>query len=294
MQELDDIALLRQYVERDSEEAFAMLVTRHMDRVYSVALRHTGNSHQAEEISQAVFVILAKKAQHLRKDVILAGWLYQTARLTALTLVRSEIRRARRELQAQMQNALNENESELCSQIIPLVDAALAGLSETDRNAVVLRFFYGKSLREVGMALGANEDSARMRVNRALEKLRNYFVKHGIASTTAVIAAVISANSVQAAPAGLGKTATAVALAKSAAAPTSASAFIKGALKLMAWTKAKMAVIAGIGVLLAAGTATVVVERAVARTKASPGNPPSERANSSSPSSPRRSLPRPE
>src|SRR5580704_722716 len=103
MRELDDIALLRQYSEQNSEEAFATLVTRHIDKVYSVALRHTGNPHRAEEIAQAVFVILARKSSHLSKHIILEGWLYETARLTAMTFIRSEIRRARREQEAYMQ-----------------------------------------------------------------------------------------------------------------------------------------------------------------------------------------------
>ena len=77
MQELDDNALLREYVERGSDEAFAALVTRHVNKVYSVALRHTGNPHSAEEITQAVFVILARKSRHLGRRVILSGWLYQ-------------------------------------------------------------------------------------------------------------------------------------------------------------------------------------------------------------------------
>src|SRR5438552_9935744 len=102
MQELDDNALLREYTEHDSEAAFATLVTRHVNKVYSVALRHTGNPHQAEEITQAVFIILARKAGRLGKRVVLEGWLYQTARLTALAFVRSEFRRARREQEAYM------------------------------------------------------------------------------------------------------------------------------------------------------------------------------------------------
>jgi RNA polymerase sigma factor (sigma-70 family) len=260
MHELDDIALLREYVERDSEEAFAALVTRHIDRVYSVALRHTGNSHQAEEITQAVFVILARKSKHLRKSVILEGWLYQTARLTAVTHIRSEIRRARREQKAHMQNVLNENESDVWSQITPLLDAALAGLNETDRNAVVLRFFYGKSLREIGTTLGANEDTARMRVNRALEKLRQFFLKRGIASTTTTLAGAISANSVHAAPAALAKSITAVAMTKGVAASGSTLTLIKGALKLMAWTKTKTVIVVGVGILLALGTATITIK----------------------------------
>ena len=160
MQEWDDIALLREYVGHDSEEAFATLVTRHVNKVYSVALRHTRNPHQAEEITQAVFVILAKKSRHLGRRVVLSGWLYQTARLAALTFIRSEIRRARREQEAQMQTLLNESESEVWTQIAPLLDTAMAGLNEKDRYAVVLRFFDGKSMREVGTALGGSEDAS--------------------------------------------------------------------------------------------------------------------------------------
>ena len=203
MQELDDITLLRQYTEHNSVEAFATLVTRHVNKVYSVALRHTRNPHQAEEITQAVFVIFARKAKQMRQHAVLSGWLYQTARLTAVTFIRSEIRRTRREQEAYMQSTLNENESETWTQIAPLLDAAMAGLNETDRHAVVLRFFDGKSMGEVGAALGASEGAAKMRVNRAMEQLRQFFVKRGIASTTATLAGAISANSVQAAPAGL-------------------------------------------------------------------------------------------
>jgi uncharacterized protein (TIGR03435 family) len=260
MQELDDIALLREYAGRDSEEAFATLVTRHIDRVYSVALRHTRNPHQAEEITQAVFVILARKSKHLRPGVILEGWLYQTARLTALTHIRSEIRRARREQEACMTKILNETDPEAWAQIAPLLDAALAGLNETDRNAVVLRFFYGRSLGEIGTALGASEDTARMRVNRALEKLRKYFTKRGVSSTAETIAGAISVNSVQAAPGALAKAVTAVALAKGATASASTLTLIKGALKIMAWSKVKTAIVAGVAILLAAGTTTVTVK----------------------------------
>src|ERR1700722_9799030 len=203
MQKLDDITLLWQYTETNSVEAFATLVTRHVNKVYSVAWRHTRNPHQAEEITQAVFVIFARKAKTLRQHAMLSGWLYQTARLTAVTFIRSEIRRTRREQEAYMQSTLNEYESETWTQIAPLLDAAMAGLNETDRLAVVLRFFDGKSMGEVGEALGASEDAAKMRVNRAMGKLRQFFIKRGIASTTATLPGAISANSVLAAPAGL-------------------------------------------------------------------------------------------
>ena len=252
MQELEDIALLRKYVDDGSEEAFAALVTRHVNKVYSVALRHAGRPHEAEEITQAVFVILARKSRHLGKRVMLAGWLYQTARLTALTFIRSAVRRARREQEAFMQTALNENESDIWTQIAPLLDAAMAGLNETDRHAVVLRFFDGKSMMEIAAALGANETAARKRVGRALDKLQKYFSSRGVHSTTDTIAQAISNNSVQTAPALLIQTTTTVALAKSGVAGSSILALVKATLIAMK-TKTIVATIAAAVVILGVG-----------------------------------------
>jgi RNA polymerase sigma factor (sigma-70 family) len=281
MPEIDDIELLAQYARDHSEAAFATLVTRHVNLVYSVALRNVGNPHAAEEITQAVFIILAKKAESLthngwlrgwlrrprrseseqaRRGVAatsLSGWLYQTTRLTAANFLRTEIRRQRREQEAYMQSLLNETEPNVWPQIAPFLDAAMAGLGEKDRNAIVLRFFENKSLCEVGSALGASEDAAKMRVNRALEKLRKFFAKRGVALTTAIIAGAVSANAVQAAPAGL--TISAVAAAKGSAATASTLTLVKGALKLMAWAKAKTAIVIGAAAILATGTTAVVV-----------------------------------
>jgi RNA polymerase sigma factor (sigma-70 family) len=261
MLELDDNALLREYVVHASEQAFATLVTRHVNKVYSVALRYTRNSHEAEEITQAVFVILARKSRHLGKAVILSGWLYQTARLTAMTSIRSEIRRARREQEACMQNLVDETESRAWPQIAPLLDAAMGALSETDRHAVVLRFFDGKSIKEVGLALGASEDAAKMRLNRAVEKLRLFFTKRGVVHPAEVLTATISAHSVHAAPAALAKAVASVAFAKGAAASSSTLTLIKGTLKIMAWTKTKTAAVATVVALLALGTTAVMVNR---------------------------------
>ena len=263
MHEWDDHALLREYVERDSEEAFAILVTRHVNQVYSVALRQTGNPHAAEEITQAVFVILARKSRRLGPRVILSGWLYQTARLTAVTLVRGEIRRARREQEAHMQTVVNESESaaEIWPHIAPLLETAMAQLNANDRHAVVLRFFDGKSLKEVGASLGANEEAAKKRVQRALDKLRRFFTQRGVRLSATVLTAALGANAVHAAPATLAKTVTAMALTHGATASGSTLTLIKGALKLMAWTKAKTAVVAGLVVVLTTGTTTVIVEK---------------------------------
>jgi RNA polymerase sigma factor (sigma-70 family) len=264
MQELDDAALLREYVERDSEEAFATLVARHINKVYSAALRYTGNSHQAEEITQAVFVILARKSRSLGNHVLLSGWLYQTARLAALTFIRGEIRRGRREEEAHMQTVLNEGESDVWAQITPLLDAGMGGLNEVERHAIVLRFFDGKSMKDVGAALGRSEDAAKMRVNRAVAKLQKFFQKRGISSSVEVITGAIASNSVQAAPAALAKSVTALALAKGAAAGSS-TLLVKATLKLMAWYNAKAAILAGSAIALAAGVTTLAVNETHSR-----------------------------
>ncbi len=263
MPEMDDIALLRQYAEGSSEAAFATLAEKYVNLVYSTALRSAGNTHAAEEITQAVFIILARKARGLSRRTVLSGWLYQTTRLTAANYLRGEIRRQQREQEAYMQSLLNESTSDADAwrQITPLLDHAMGRLGEKDRNAVVLRFFENKSLVDVGAALGASKDAAKMRVDRALEKLRAFFNKRGISTTTAIIAGAMSANSVQAAPVGLAKTISAVAITKGMAATGSTLTLVKGALKIMAWTNAKTAVVMGVGALLAAGTTTVIIHK---------------------------------
>ncbi|MDB6026508.1 MAG: polymerase, sigma-24 subunit, subfamily [Verrucomicrobiales bacterium] len=273
MQDLNDITLLQNYAKDGSEEAFATLVARHIDKVHSVALRHTRNPHHAEEITQAVFVILARKSGQLNKNVVLAGWLYETARLTALAFVRSEIRRAHREAEAYMQSLTEETESDVWPQVSPLLDTAMSGLNAKDRHAIVLRFFDGKSMREVGDALGANETAAKKRVGRAMEKLRSFFTKRGIALPVAVLTAAISANSVQAAPAALATSITAVAISKGAAATGSTLTLVNGSLKLMAWIKAKTAIAAGAAILLVTGATVVVVEKLVVPPISSPAQP---------------------
>jgi len=256
MLELNDSVLLKEYVEHGSEEAFATLVARHVNKVYSIALRHTRNAHQAEEITQAVFVLLARKSRQLGKRVILSGWLCRTARLSAVTFVRSEIRRTRREQEAHMQNLLNESESEVWPQIAPLLDAAMAGLSEADHDAVALRFLDGKSMKEIGAALGASEDATKMRVNRAVEKLRIFFTRRGIVCSAAALTAAISANAVHAAPIGLAVTISTVAAHAGITLTTTATATAT-VTKAIAMATTPKALIAGmVAVALAAGLST--------------------------------------
>jgi RNA polymerase sigma factor (sigma-70 family) len=236
-----DMQLLQEYAGGNSEEAFATLVSRHINLVYSAAFRHVGNPHQAEEITQAVFVILARKAPRLNRATVLSGWLYQTARLTAANFLRTENRRRHREQEAHMQSTANQPEPELWKQIGPVLDEAMAQLSETDRNAIVLRFFEDKPLKEVGAALGTTDDAAKMRVNRAIEKMRAFFLKRGVTLSSAGLAASICENSVQAAPVGLAAS-VALGVGKSAVLAASTSTLATGTLKLMAWSKLNIAI----------------------------------------------------
>lgn len=256
MAELTDHELLNEFARSESEEAFAALVARHVNLVYSTALRFTGNAHHAEEITQAVFVILARKAGGLSPRVVLSGWLYQAARLTAANFVKGEMRRQRREQEAYMHSTLNEPDTAAWEQIAPLLDDAMGWLDETDRNAVVLRFFENKTAAEVGAALQLSEAAAHKRTSRALEKLRRFFSSHGVSSTTAILGGAISGHSVQTAPGALAKSVTAMVLAKGAASASTLTV-IQGALKTMAWTKAKTVVVAAAAtvIALAAGTA---------------------------------------
>jgi RNA polymerase sigma factor (sigma-70 family) len=253
----DDMTLVREYARGNSEEAFAALVSRHVNLVYSVALRQVRDPHLAEEIAQAVFIILARKAGSLGPKTILSGWLCRAARYASADALKNQRRREHREQEAYMQSILNESESDAWMQIAPLLDTAMAQLGDKNHNAVVLRFFEGRNFKDVSAALGTSEDGAKMRVNRALEKLRKFFTRRGITLSAAVIAGAVSANSVQAAPAGL--TISAIAAAKGSAAAASTLTLVKGALKLMAWAKAKTAIIIGAAAILATGTTAVVV-----------------------------------
>ncbi|HVU26623.1 MAG TPA: sigma-70 family RNA polymerase sigma factor [Verrucomicrobiae bacterium] len=260
MNEPNDLALLREYATSNSETAFEELISRRVDFVYSAALRQTRNPHLAEEITQAVFILLAQKAEKIPDKTILTGWLFKTARFTALAQIRTETKRARQQKEFQMESEVQSTATdELWNQMSPLLDEALAALGENDRQAVLLRFFENKSLAEVGEFLGIGEDTARKRISRALEKLHHYFNRRGVSSTTAIIAGAISTNSVHAAPIGLAKAISTMAVVKGATASTSTLTLIKGALELMAWTKTKTAIVAGVVVLLISGMATTTI-----------------------------------
>ena len=192
MPERDDHELLTDFTEQGAESAFAVLVSRYVNLVHSAGIRYTGNSTHAEEITQAVFIILARKAGKLGRGIVLSGWLYQTARLTSANFMKGEARRQQREQEAHMQSTLNEATAPVWDQLAPILDEAMGTLGETDRNTLVMRFFENKTAIEVAAAMKTTEASAHKRTQRALEKLRNIFSRRGVSLTATLLAGVLS------------------------------------------------------------------------------------------------------
>jgi RNA polymerase sigma factor (sigma-70 family) len=210
----DDQQLLQTYVDKHSEDAFAELVRRHVDFVYSAAVRMVRDSHLAEDVTQGVFVALAQNARQLTQHPILAGWLHRTAQNLAANAVRSDVRRRFHEQEAATMNELLSSDPDASwEQIAPELDAALGELSESDRDALLLRYFQRKSAQEMAQILGLSDDAAQKRVNRAVDRLRDHFSKHKVTIGASGLAGLISANAVQSAPVGLAATITSTVLA---------------------------------------------------------------------------------
>jgi len=266
---MDDYELLQAYARRQAEDAFATLVRRYVNLVFSAALRQTGNSETAADVTQVVFILLARKSGVLGKSVIIPGWLLRTTHYTAINARRRDQRR--QEIERKSMEDCNPAEAQARStweQIAPLLDHALVRLKEKDRNAIVLRYFEQKSFREVGEAMGLSENTARMRVTRALERLRIFFARHGVAVSSVMLVAAISVGAVQAGPPGMTASVTAAAMAKGAGVVGLAGTLLKTALDLLAWSKVKTAAFIGIPLLLLIGTGTYVGHLAWARAPA--------------------------
>ena len=228
----DTQPLLAEYVQKGSDTAFRELVDRYINLVYSTALRLVnGDAHRAQDITQMVFLDLARNAGKLSSGVMLGGWLHRHTCFVALNVIRQERRRQTREQEAAEMNALNDTAD--FSSLAPILDEAINELEEPDRTAILLRFFEQHDFRSVGKAIGANEDAARMRVNRALEKLQTVLKKRGLTATAASLGVLLTANAIQAAPLGLAGT---IALAAATIATSAKTAAAISATKTIAMT----------------------------------------------------------
>jgi RNA polymerase sigma factor (sigma-70 family) len=251
--DLSDQQLLRDYAERQSEAAFAAIVGRYVDLVYSAASRMVCDAHAARDVTQSVFVALAQNAGQLADRPALVAWLHGTARNLAAKTVRSDVRRRAHEQEAAVMNELLSAAPDAnWGHIAPHLDEALSELSEPDRDAVLLRYFKNHDLRTVGATLGISDDAAQKRVSRAVERLREFFAKRGVTVGTSGLAVVISANALQAAPVGLGLTISAAAELTGTTLATTPTVTVTKAIAMTALQKTivtvTIAILAGVGI----------------------------------------------
>jgi len=247
--------LLQQYARHGDQQAFARVVSEHLDMVYSACLRQVGDKHLAEEVTQAVFVILARKAGTLGDHIVLGAWLHKTARYAALNALKIERRRRIHERKAAQMAMELRNQGPSWLGLEPVLDEGIARLSENDRAAIMLRFFEKRSIAQVGSALGVSEDAAGMRISRALDKLRGFFSRRGLTVSSALLGSLILRNAVHAAPLGL-HSAIAAEAAAAGSASLGLSTVVQGALRMMFWEKARVAAVVLITVMSAGGGGT--------------------------------------
>ncbi len=263
----DDATLLADYVAHGAESSFEQLVSRHAALVYSSALRQVGRPQLAEEVTQAVFCVLARKAKVLGKGTIISGWLYRTARFTALKALRPERRRTERELEFHRMDTDSNPKSDadaVWQQISPHLDEAMASLGDRDRDTLVLRFFEDRNLREVGERLDVSEDAAQKRASRALDRLRHYFSARKIGFSAGVIASVLPVNVISASPAASAASMTCVACSNGTAMTAEIVLDLTNeTISMIAWTKLKTAIpFAAIGAI-AIGTPIVIQQNTI-------------------------------
>ena len=256
----EDVNLLAKFSAHRDENAFRELVTRHLDLVYSTALRVlNGDTHLAEDVAQKVFADLARKAPSLPRDVVITGWLYEAARFTAANTVRGEQRRRTREQEALAMQHLTSEPEAPWTHIAPYLDEAMGEISPSDRNAILLRYFQNQDFQSVGRALGVSDDTAQKRVSRAIERVRALLAKRGVTIGTSGLIVILSANAVQAAPAGMAAVISTAAILGEMTAPTSATI---AATKVIAMTTLQKSLIAGaLALALAGGVTTILLTK---------------------------------
>jgi RNA polymerase sigma factor (sigma-70 family) len=245
---MDEWELLQQFARHGAQEAFAELVRRHLNFVYSSARRQVGSPQLAQEVAQAVFLELARQAAELKRGAPLTAWLYIVTRRMALNALRAEQRRRARDHAAYELSAMNSVPS-VWTQLEPVLDEALATLGPDDRCALLLRYFENKPLRDVGAAMAVSEDAAQKRIGRALDQLRKFFARQGVAVTAAGLATELSAHAVSVAPPAL---AGAIATATVSLGPAGVTASAEATGNLVMTTLQKT-MVAGAMVMIGAG-----------------------------------------
>jgi len=207
MHDLSDVQLLRDYAAHGNEAAFREIVNRHAALVYSSALRQVISPDLARDVAQSIFTDLAGKApaivQTLTENSSLLGWLYRSARFTALNLLRDDRRRLARERHVMQHFDPASETAPDWEQVQPVLDEAMADLSDEDRHALLLRYFKNQDFRAIGSTLGVSDDAAQKRVTRALERLRTHLTSRGVTTTALALSTTLAANAVPLVPAGL-------------------------------------------------------------------------------------------
>jgi RNA polymerase sigma factor (sigma-70 family) len=258
---MDTSELLIDFVKTSSERSFAELVNRHINLVYASARRQVHeDAHLAEDVTQAVFILLAKKAASVRNGAVLPAWLISATRYAAANARSLESRRRKHEQKAAAMapQSCDDADPVLDEKLAPSLDQALAKLGATDRSAVAMRYLQGMSIREVGVALGVSEEAAQKRVLRAVDKLRTYFARRGVTMEATAFASGLSRQGAHLAPAALAPLVVAHALSHAGAASASAALIAKGTAEAMTAAYIKLAAAAVVGVAVVAGGATVI------------------------------------
>src|SRR4051812_41913741 len=266
---MDDMQLLQEYAQSGDQNAFEQLVTRHIDWVYSVCLRGVKDRHLAEDVTQAVFIILARKSKSMAPNTILRGWLFKAARFAVADALKKQNRHKRHVQRAAEIGALDLNPQDAATwnRLAPALEEAVACLNEKDRQAIMLRFYESKSLAEVGGILCISEEAAKKRVSRAVEKLRTILTREGVAVSAVLLLLFLTTRAAQAAPLGLGLTISGAATGSSVASGM-ASAIAKGASRQMLHATGRLlAALAACALLLVIASVLTanLVERAAQR-----------------------------